>query len=396
MQKAKIQSKNRKWDCVPILKYCDFERGTEPGSASYNREGGGVPFIRVGNIAAQIQEQIYTVSKNIKLCKKDDVLLVLDGSPGVVVRGIEGAFSSGIRRVIIKNPDKIFKAFILYVLQANFVQNTIKEYSTGVTIKHASKSLEYIQIPLPSFPEQQKIVKVLDTVREGVGGQEKIIELAKELKKSLLNEIFNVKIKNQKSKLQFKIQKWVNVNLGDVVNLRKEQVIPNASQKIFVGLEHIDSGEVKLKRYGEVSEVKSLKNVFYPNDILYGKLRPYLDKAVLSDRFGICSTDILVLTPKENVEPHFLIQIFHLPNFLNFAVSTTSGTNHPRTSWNAIKQYKFYLPPLPDQREIAKILQTVDQKIEIEQKKKALYEELFKTMLNKLMTGEIKADKLML
>ena len=94
MQKSRLQLKNKKWDYIPILKYCDFERGTEPGSASYNREGDGVPFIRVGNIAAQIQEQIYTVSKNIKLTKKDDLLLVLDGSPGVVVRGIEGAFSS--------------------------------------------------------------------------------------------------------------------------------------------------------------------------------------------------------------------------------------------------------------------------------------------------------------
>jgi type I restriction enzyme S subunit len=55
---------------------------------------------------------------------------------------------------------------------------------------------------------------------------------------------------------------------------------------------------------------------------------------------------------------------------------------------------KIPLPPLPEQQEIAEILQTIDQKIEIEKKKKELYEELFKTMLNKIMNQEIDVNLL--
>ncbi|MDD5639117.1 MAG: restriction endonuclease subunit S, partial [Candidatus Pacebacteria bacterium] len=198
MQKSKLKFKNQKWGLVPILQYCDFERGTEPGSKSYNREGEGVPFIRVGNIAAQIQEQIYTTSKNIKLCDENDILIALDGSPGVVVRGFKGAHSSGIRKVIVKQPDKLLKDFVYFVLQADSVQKIIEKYATGMTIKHASKSLEHLEIPLPPPSEQKKIVYVLDSIQDAIRAQEKIIEKTKELKKSLLNEIFNSKIKNQK------------------------------------------------------------------------------------------------------------------------------------------------------------------------------------------------------
>jgi type I restriction enzyme S subunit len=382
------------WKIIKVLDFCDFERGTEPGSKSYNREGEGVLFIRVGNIAAQIQEQIYTTSRNIKLCDENDILIALDGSPGVVVRGFKGAHSSGIRKVIVKQPDKLLKDFVYFVLQADSVQKIIEKYATGMTIKHASKSLEHLEIPLPPLPEQKKIVYVLDSIQDAIRAQEKIIEKTRELKKSFLNEIFNSKVKNQKSKVKFKIQRWVN--LGIICQPRKEQVLPKATDR-YIGLEHLDSGEITIQRFGNGSDVRSLKNKFYPRDILYGKLRPYLDKAALANFEGISSTDLLVLVcDRKKVLFEYLIHILHLPEFVNFAINTTTGTNHPRTSWEALKIFKVPLMSLPEQREVADTLQTIDQKIEIERKKKALYEELFKTMLNKLMIGEIRVDNLKL
>jgi type I restriction enzyme S subunit len=282
--------------------------------------------------------------------------------------------------------------YIYYYLIGNLKKILVRSKS-GSTMPYIRKGdLENLEIPLPSLPIQQKIVKVLDAIQEGVEMQEKIIENTKELKKSLLNEIFNSKGKNQKSKLQFKIQNYEE--LGKICSLRKEQVLPRSVDK-YVGLEHLDSGEVKIKKWGRGSEVKSLKNKFYPGDILYGKLRAYLDKAALADFEGVASTDILVIMcEKRKLLPNYLIHFIHTPKFLNFAISTTVGTNHPRTSWNFLKLFQIPLPPLPEQQEIAEIFQTVDQKIEIEQKKKVLYEELFKTMLNKIMNQEIDVEKI--
>lgn len=390
-----------KWMEVSILEVCEFERGTEPGREFYNTEGEGIPFIRVGNISAQIQEQVYTTSENVKICNKDDILIALDGSPGVVIKGVEGAFSSGLRKVIIKKPDEVLKNFVYYVLQADFVQNVIKAHTTGVTIKHASKSLEFIKIPIPPINIQEKIVKMLDIIQEAIGIQEKIIEKTRELKKSLMAELFTLGApsfrkgrKLKKTEIGEIPEDWQVVKLGEVCTIRNEQVLPKSSEK-YVGLEHLDTGEVKIRKWGKGDEVKSLKNKFYPGDILYGKLRPYLDKAALASFEGVCSTDVLVIVfISQKVMPYYLIYLLHTQNFLNFAIGTMSGTNHPRTSWQSIKSFPLPLPSLPEQKEIAEILRTVDEKIEIEVKKKELYEELFKTVLNKIMDQEIDVEKI--
>jgi type I restriction enzyme S subunit len=256
-----------------------------------------------------------------------------------------------------------------------------------------------------SFPEnkdeQQKIVKILDAIQEAVEIQEKIIEKTKELKKSLMAELFKYGApsfrkgrKLKKTEIGEIPEDWEVVRLGEVCGLRVEQVFPKEDE-IYVGLEHIDSGEIRLNRHGKGVQVRSLKNKFYANDILYNKLRPYLDKAVIVENEGICSTDLLVIKcNKERILPYYLINLLHTSQFLNFATSTMTGTNHPRTSWDSLKIFKIPLPPLPEQQEIAEILQTVDQKIEIERRKKELYEELFKTVLNKIMNQEIDVENI--
>jgi len=89
---------------------------------------------------------------------------------------------------------------------------------------------------------------------------------------------------------------WEVVRLDKLCRLGRESVDPQESPEMpYVGLQHIDSGEPQLRKWGSGSEVKSSKKHFFPGDVLYGKLRPYLDKAVLAEIEGICSTDILVL-----------------------------------------------------------------------------------------------------
>ena len=179
---------------------------------------------------------------------------------------------------------------------------------------------------------------------------------------------------------------WKNVQLKEVASLRRENIKPEDGLcSNYVGLEHIDSGESQLKRWGDASEVKSTKSRFYPHDVLYGKLRAYLDKAVIAEMEGICSTDILVFTANPKTLPRFLVYLLHTHSLISHAVATSTGVNHPRTSWNALGKFIFALPPLPEQRSIAHVLQTIQKaksarqrEIELERERKAaLMDHLF-------------------
>ena len=180
---------------------------------------------------------------------------------------------------------------------------------------------------------------------------------------------------------------WKLTRMEDVCELRKEAINPaECSNMHYVGLEHIDTGNPKLKRNGNSSEVNSSKSRFYPGDILYGKLRPYLDKSVLVDFEGLCSTDILVLKSKKSIAPQFLVNLIHTNQFLSYAISTSNGVNHPRTSWSSLSAFQFLLPPIPEQRAIALALRAVQGAREARQREVALEREHKAALMEHLFT----------
>lgn len=169
------------------------------------------------------------------------------------------------------------------------------------------------------------------------------------------------------------------VALGDVASNVSDSVDPTSLAGVcYVGLEHIDSGNPILNRFGDSSEVKSAKNRFLPGDVLYGKLRPYLDKAVLADREGICSTDILVIRTRESILPEFLVLVLHQDRLIEYAKQHTQGVNHPRTKWSALRKFAFKLPCITRQEEIVNALNAIQEaasarraELELERERKA-------------------------
>ncbi|MCI0419788.1 MAG: restriction endonuclease subunit S, partial [Acidobacteria bacterium] len=177
------------------------------------------------------------------------------------------------------------------------------------------------------------------------------------------------------------------MRLGEVSSLRTEAIQPAQNPSVrYVGLEHIDSGNPSLTRWGTASEVSSSKSKFYAGDVLYGKLRPYLDKAALAKFDGICSTDILVLKSSEILSSQFLAFLAHTQAFVEYAVKATRGVNHPRTSWSSLASFQFSLPPLPEQRAIAHALRTMQSAIEARRREIALERERKAALMQHLFT----------
>ena len=152
--------------------------------------------------------------------------------------------------------------------------------------------------------------------------------------------------------------RWTTVTVGDLFQRSTDTVMPRDMEGpvTYVGLENIsqDSGYLTGDTITEdPATIKSLKNEFGAGEILYGKLRPNLNKVWLSDRGGICSTDIYVIRPKQDdVVPELYAYIFRSRRFNDAVVSQIKGAQLPRVSWDAIAALEVPLPPLEVQREV--------------------------------------------
>ena len=133
------------------------------------------------------------------------------------------------------------------------------------------------------------------------------------------------------------------LRLADLCDRVVDSVNPRSRpDSIYLGLEHVPSGRLLPTAPGRASSVRSTTTAFRSGDVLYGKLRPYLDKAVIAPSDGVGTTELLVLRPKTGIDPKFLVAVLHAPDFLDYAVSGTTGSQHPRTSWVHIAEF-----PLP-------------------------------------------------
>lgn len=180
--------------------------------------------------------------------------------------------------------------------------------------------------------------------------------------------------------------------IADLCQLRKDTCSPHECTGVYVGLEHIDPGRFQLARHGQPSEVRSAKARFYPGDVLYGKLRPYLDKAVVAQCQGICSTDILVLEPI-NVPPWYLCGLLHTDRFVQHAKQTTHGVNHPRTSWKGISVFEAVAFAAPEQKKIAAVLLKIQRAIETQDKIIQSLRDLKKSTMQHLFTHGLRGEK---
>jgi type I restriction enzyme M protein len=148
------------------------------------------------------------------------------------------------------------------------------------------------------------------------------------------------------------------IPVGEVFEKSDESVMPEtlAGPVTYIGLENITQNTGKLDGLfitENPADIKSLKNVFKAGNILYGKLRPNLNKVWLADRDGICSTDIFVIRPSDDrAIPALYAHIFRSTRFNDAVMSELKGAQLPRVGWASFAAIEIPLPPLEVQKEI--------------------------------------------
>lgn len=136
--------------------------------------------------------------------------------------------------------------------------------------------------------------------------------------------------------------------LADQIN---DRVMPDeADVDRYVGLEHLDPDSLRIRRWGDTSEVESTKLLFQPGDIIFGKRRVYQRKVAVADFEGICSAHAMVLRAKpETTLPEFLPFFMQSDLFMERALSISVGSLSPTINWKALAKEEFLLPPIQEQ-----------------------------------------------
>ena len=148
---------------------------------------------------------------------------------------------------------------------------------------------------------------------------------------------------------------------------RLGQIIPKPRPKIpadqhsrlpFIGMDHIDADSFHLVGQDEFAKMKSAGSYFQEGDVLYGRLRPYLNKVHRAKFEGVASAEFIVLPASDFFDGEFIKYLLHRKKFVDFAMSRSSG-DRPRVKFDGIAEFEFPLPPLNEQRRIVEKIETL-------------------------------------
>jgi type I restriction enzyme S subunit len=144
----------------------------------------------------------------------------------------------------------------------------------------------------------------------------------------------------------------MRTTLGKVTPQPRAKVKPQDFPALqYVGMEHIEAHTTRLLGSVPATAMKSATGHFWPGDVLYGRLRPYLNKVHCADSEGLCSSEFIVLPRGEKHDPKFLLYRLNSTDFVSFASSLNAG-DRPRVDFDQISEFPVMLPPLPEQRRI--------------------------------------------
>jgi len=147
---------------------------------------------------------------------------------------------------------------------------------------------------------------------------------------------------------------WKIKTLGEVCVFDKSQGLHKNLP--YVGLEHIESQTGRFIGSTDSLEVKSTTFKFTPEHLLYGRLRPYLNKVMIPNFSGHCSTEIFPIMPCPELSREFLQYWFLMEATVEQIDATSTGARMPRANMSAVLDFEFLIPPLPEQQRIVGIL----------------------------------------
>jgi len=319
-------------------------------------------------VVDQGQELVGGYSNNDSLIVNTELPIIIFGDHTKVKKFIDFKFIAGADGVIVIKPKKeFFPKLFFYFLHC--IQFPDKGYA---------RHFQYVEkenIPLPPLPEQKKIVEKIEELfsqlDSGVASLKKAKEQIRLFRQSVLASAFSGRLHQDSqdlkiSRIKTESGKFINpenpeilvnhgsdnlpegwewVKLGEIISPSKARFEPLQNDNVkYIGLEHIEKRAGIILSYADSNTVRSTKSVFKKGNLLYGKLRPYLNKIAIAEFDGVCSTDILVFENQEKLSNKFLKYRLLCEDYVNYAQKNMKGVQHPRINFKSISEFEISLP----------------------------------------------------
>ena len=364
------------------------------------REGGidlsGIKYVP-DNIWPAIKS--YTISKY-------DLFISVAGTLGIVgsiPESLDGAN-------LTENADKICnikcsKSFLQYHLQSELIRNRIKDASTVCAQpKLAIEQIKSFPVPIPPLSEQQKIANILTTVDDYISETEALIEKTKVLKQGLMQQLLTKGIGHT----EFKDTEIGRIPVKWEVN-RLEDITKLMGGFAFKSKEFCENGIIVIKINNITDEGFNYDNkTYYPLDKIdeYRSFIPDVDDILMTmtgniGRVAYVKSENLPCLVNQRVgrvkvkniaqtNPLYLYHYFNTPFYRQLLADMSAGGAQQNISTAQINSTLIPLPPLPEQRQIAAILTSVDDQIDTYQAKLASLTKLKSGLMQQLLTGKIR------
>lgn len=354
--------------CWTYVKYVsEVVTGGTPSKKHTEYYSGNFPFFKPADLDAE--RYVYDASEYLSEEGKKVSRIIPKYSTAVCCIGsigksgyleVEGTTNQQINSAI----PKFNSLYLYYFIKSEYFIEQLWRKASATTISIVNKSkMEDCVFPLPPLTEQQRIVERIESLfaklDEAKEKLQNVLDGFETRKAAILHKAFTGELTAKWRKQHgISMDSWEEKKLGKIVKNIKDKYEPTLNNKKcikYIGLEHIEKNN-GIIGFGSSDDVKSLKTIFELGDILYGKLRPYLNKHDIAKFSGICSTDILVYRAEDFNTAKFINYFMNTEKFIFYTVSNSKGINLPRISEKEVSGILVNVPTLSEQSEIVRII----------------------------------------
>jgi len=362
-----------------------YPSGTYMYVTAKNIKNGGLDLSNITYVNEEVHREIYSRCNP----EKGDILYIKDGATcGIsTINNLDVEFSLLSSVALIKPNKNVLNTYLNLFLQSAFCYRNVRESMKGVGITRIIlKQMELWDIPLPPYAEQNRIVTAAEQLLQIAGGIEREqIELGENIEKAkarILDLAIHGKLVPQdpSDEPAIELLKRINPNFTPSDNLHYEGDLPDGwcfaqlqevaeygdTSNVDVSsidpfnwvleLEDIekDTAFIIEKRTKAEREINGVRHSFRKGQILYSKLRTYLNKVLIAPEDGFCTTEIVPITASKALLSEYLLIVLRSPYFMEYTSSCGYGVKMPRLGTNDAKKAIIPIPPIAEQVRIVK------------------------------------------